>query len=126
MAHCIARRTGRQHWAKMKLTPGLNGPTGCALDPTDNRPYVSHRVGRTGVRPRLTGGGGLFLSTDSGATWRNIFDQSSMSMTVTVDPKNPKVLYNWAVESGAYRSTDAVRPGAKSRVQFQVGASRDS
>lgn len=93
-----------EHWIKMRLPEGVNGPTGLALDPAGNRRmYLSAwGVGRSdGIS-----GGGVFLSTDAGQSWRNIFDESQHVYDVTVNPKNPRVLYNCGFESGAYRSTD--------------------
>jgi photosystem II stability/assembly factor-like uncharacterized protein len=93
-----------EHWTKMKLPPGVNGPTGLALDPTDNRRMYLTTWG--GVQSGLITGGGVFLSTDAGETWRNIFSESQHIYDVTVDSRNPKLLYVSGFESGAYRSTD--------------------
>jgi photosystem II stability/assembly factor-like uncharacterized protein len=95
---------GGEHWRKMRLPEGTNGPTGIVLDPNDERRIyltawgVARRGGDTG--------GGVFLSTDGGASWRNIFDESQHVYDLTVDPKNPKVLYVCGFDSSVYRSTD--------------------
>ena len=96
---------GAGHWTRMKLPPGVNGPTGLALDPADNRRMYLAAWGA--VQSGSIAGGGVFLSTDAGETWRNIFNESQHVYDVTVDPRNPKLLYNSGFESGAYRSTDA-------------------
>jgi hypothetical protein len=51
-------------------------------------------------------GGGIFLSTDAGETWRRAFGDSQHVYDVTVDPKDSNVLYNAGFESGAWRSAD--------------------
>src|ERR1019366_5695550 len=80
------------HWTKMKLPKGVNGRSGLALDPTNNRRMYLTAWGA--VQSGTITGGGVFLSTDAGETWRNIFDESQHVYDVTVDPRNPKLLYN--------------------------------
>ncbi len=97
-------RDGADHWVKMKLPEGVNGPTGLALDPEENRRMYLSAWGV--ALPDGIAGGGVYLSTDAGETWRNVFHESQHVYDVTVDPKNPEVLYNAGFETGAYRSTD--------------------
>jgi photosystem II stability/assembly factor-like uncharacterized protein len=102
----LYRSTDRaEHWVKMRLPEGVNGPTGVSLDPSDDRRmYLS----AWGVQlPDGVRNGGVFLSTDAGETWRNIFNASQHVYDVTVDAHNPKVLYNCGFENGAYRSLDS-------------------
>ncbi len=95
---------GAEHWVKMKLPEGVNGPTGLTLDPTDNRRMYLSAWG-VSLADGIAGGG-VFLSTDGGESWRNIFRDSQHVYDVTVDPRNPKVIYNCGFETGAYRSLD--------------------
>jgi photosystem II stability/assembly factor-like uncharacterized protein len=108
---------GGEHWVKMKLPEGLNGPTGLTLDPQDNRRmYLSawgaqladagSAVVPAGCRVPGVCGGGVYLSTDSGESWRRIFDASQHVYDVTVDARNPNIVYNCGFETGAWRSTD--------------------
>ena len=102
-----------EHWIKMKLPTGVNGPTGLALDPGDNRRMYLTTWGA--VESGSISGGGVFLSTDAGETWRNIFSESQHVYDITVDARNPKLLYISGFESGAYRSTDSGATWSKIR-----------
>jgi photosystem II stability/assembly factor-like uncharacterized protein len=95
---------GASHWVKLKLPEGTNGPTGLAIDPVDQRRmYLSAWGAQLEDRDA---GGGVFVSGDGGETWKNIFDQSQHVYDVTIDARNPNVLYNCGFEVGAWRSTD--------------------
>jgi len=95
---------GGEHWVKMNLLAGTNGPTSLVLDPSaKGRMYLT----AWGVA-RLDGdtGGGVFLSTDSGQTWKSIFSKSQHVYDLTIDPRNPKVMYVCGFDAAAYRSSD--------------------
>jgi photosystem II stability/assembly factor-like uncharacterized protein len=94
---------GGEHWVKMKLPDGTNGPTSLVLDPSDQkRIYLT----AWGVA-RLSGdtGGGLFVSNDGGENWKQIFNESQHVYDVTIDPKI-NALYVCGFDSAAWRSTD--------------------
>jgi photosystem II stability/assembly factor-like uncharacterized protein len=57
-------------------------------------------------RSDVDAGGGVFLSTDAGGTWRPIFQDSQHVYDVTVDPRNAEVLYICGFDAAAYRSAD--------------------
>jgi photosystem II stability/assembly factor-like uncharacterized protein len=95
---------GAEHWEKMTLPEGTNGPNGLAVDPEDPRRLylaawgVLHVGGDTG--------GGVFLSTDAGASWRQVLAESPHVYDVTIDPRDPSLLYACGFDRGVYRSTD--------------------
>jgi photosystem II stability/assembly factor-like uncharacterized protein len=95
---------GAEHWTKMALPAGTNGPNGLTLDPRDNRRMYLAAWGQE--RSDVDTGGGVFLSTDAGGTWRPIFQNSQHVYDVTVDPKKPDVLYICGFDAAAYRSPD--------------------
>jgi photosystem II stability/assembly factor-like uncharacterized protein len=95
---------GAESWTKMKLPAGCNGPTGLTLDPADaTRMYLSAWGHPT---PEGDIGGGVYLSTNAGATWSHIVTGQQHVYDVTVDPKNPNVLYHCGFDAGAWRSAD--------------------
>jgi photosystem II stability/assembly factor-like uncharacterized protein len=95
---------GAEHWVKMKLPEGVNGPNGLTLDPSNNRRmYLS----AWGVQlPDGVRNGGVYLSTDGGIKWKNVFHDMQHVYDVTVDPRDPRLVYLCGFENGAYRSAD--------------------
>ena len=57
---------GAEHWTRMTLPAGTNGPNGLAVDPADPRRLYLAAWGV--ATPGGDTGGGIFLSTDAGAT----------------------------------------------------------
>ena len=98
-------RDGAEHWEKMGLPENVNGPIGLTLDPRDNSRMYLSAWGQG--RPGVDIGGGVFLTTDSGATWKPVFQQSQHVYDVTVDPKHPDVIYACGFDASAWRSDDA-------------------
>jgi len=96
---------GAETWTKVKLPGGCTGPNGLAVDPRDPKRLYLAAWGSAAMPHDL--GGGVFLSTDGGATWRNVFSQSQHVYDVTLDPKHPDTLYICGFDSAAYRSADA-------------------
>jgi len=97
-------RNAAETWQKVPLPEGVNGPNGLAIDPREpRRLYLA--AWRRDI-PEAVGGGGLWLSTDAGSTWRPIHAVDQHIYDVTVDAKNPNVLYACGFESSAWRSTD--------------------
>jgi len=95
---------GAEHWTRLTLPPGTNGPNALTVDPEDPRRLYLSAWGVT--HPDGDTGGGIFLSTDEGATWRNVLPQGQHTYDVTVDPRDPRVLYACGFDQAAFRSAD--------------------
>ncbi len=93
-----------EHWIKMSLPSGVDGPTKLTIDPRDSQRLYLTAWGHQGEN--VDSGGGVFLSTDAGETWEPIFHVSQHVFDLTVDPRNPDVLYITGFDEAAYRSVD--------------------
>ncbi|HZY74038.1 MAG TPA: hypothetical protein VFE22_13115, partial [Edaphobacter sp.] len=93
-----------EHWTRMNMPAGVSGPTTVAVDPRDsNRLYLT-AWGRVG--PIVDTGGGVYVSTNGGRSWKALFTDSQHVYDLTIDTKNPDVLYITGFDEAAYRSTD--------------------
>jgi photosystem II stability/assembly factor-like uncharacterized protein len=94
---------GAEHWTRVPLPAGTNGPTGLLIDPADpRRLYLS----AWGVyRADGDTGGGIFLSTDAGNTWRSILGHGQHVYDVSIDPRTG-ALYASGFDQAAWRSLD--------------------
>ncbi len=95
---------GAEQWTPLPLPTGTNGPNAITIDPRDpKRLYLS----AWGVaRPGGDTGGGIFLSSDAGQTWSQVLSTAQHVYDVTVDPRNPDLMYACGFDQGVYRSTD--------------------
>ncbi|MGP8271720.1 MAG: hypothetical protein ACLQLH_16775 [Terracidiphilus sp.] len=95
---------GAESWTPVNLPAGTNGPNGLAIDPQDpRRLYLAawgRAVGMEGA------GGGIFLSTDGGSTWKSALDRDQHVYDVTVEPSNANTLYASGFQSSAWISKD--------------------
>jgi photosystem II stability/assembly factor-like uncharacterized protein len=95
---------GAEHWTRAGLPEGTNGPHGLAVDPQNPQCLYLAAWGR---RPDTeTTGGGIFLSTDGGATWRHVLSKDQHIYDITIDSRDPKILYASGFEASAWRSAD--------------------
>jgi photosystem II stability/assembly factor-like uncharacterized protein len=95
---------GAEHWTELTLPPGVNGPNGLVIDPTDPTRLYLAAWARTASGEAKDGG--IFLSTDRGATWKRVLDKDQFVYDVTLDPRDPRILYACGFSSSAWRSTD--------------------
>jgi photosystem II stability/assembly factor-like uncharacterized protein len=95
---------GAEHWEKMALPEGTNGPNGLTLDPSDEKRMYLSAWGKMN-RGAADTGGGIFVSEDAGKTWKNAMKDDQHIYDVTADARNG-YLYACGFESAAYRSTD--------------------
>ena len=97
-------RDGAEHWEPVSLPEGVNGPNGLAIDSRNSdRIYLAAWTRASGVHGD---GGGIFVSNDAGKNWRQVLDRDRHVYDITVDSKNPNVLYAVGFESSAWRSAD--------------------
>jgi photosystem II stability/assembly factor-like uncharacterized protein len=95
---------GAESWSEVKLPQGTNGPNGLAIDPSDPKRMYLAAWGR--MVAGGAAGGGIFLTTDAGKTWKNILARNQYLYDVTIDPRDPKTLYTCGFQHSAWRSTD--------------------
>jgi photosystem II stability/assembly factor-like uncharacterized protein len=95
---------GAETWTPIQLPAGVNGPNGLAIDPqAPGRLYLAAWARAAGMHGE---GGGIYLSEDGGKNWRQVLERDRHVYDVTVDARDPKVLYATGFESSAWRSTD--------------------
>jgi photosystem II stability/assembly factor-like uncharacterized protein len=95
---------GAEHWTAMALPRGTNGPNALTVDPRDPRRLYLSAWGVAGRDD--DSGGGIFVSADAGATWRNVLARSQHVYDTTIDPRQPDTLYACGFDQAAWRSTD--------------------
>jgi photosystem II stability/assembly factor-like uncharacterized protein len=96
---------GAEHWTKMLLPDNCNGPTELNVDPRDPQRLYLTLWGR--YAPTGDMGGGIYLSTDGGASWKPILTCDQHVYSLTIDAKTPDRLFACGFEGSAYRSDDA-------------------
>jgi len=95
---------GAEHWTPLPLPAGTNGPNAITVDTRDpRRLYLSAWAVAT---PGGDTGGGIFISDDGGQAWRRAGAVAQHVYDVTIDPRNPDVMYACGFDQGAYRSVD--------------------
>lgn len=95
---------GAENWTRVPMPAGANAPNGLASDPrAAKRLYLATWARAIGMHGE---GGGIFVSDDGGNTWRHTLIQDQHVYDVTIDPRNPNVLYVAGFESSAWRSSD--------------------
>jgi photosystem II stability/assembly factor-like uncharacterized protein len=93
-----------EHWSRVRLPEGINGPNGLAVDPRDaDRVYLA-AWGRSTHEGAV--GGGIWMSINGGVNWRNVLDKDQHIYDVTVNPRDPRVLYAAGFEGNVWRSAD--------------------
>jgi photosystem II stability/assembly factor-like uncharacterized protein len=97
-------RDGAESWERIPLPEKVNGPNGLSVDPADPKRLYLAAWGRD--MKDVAVDGGIFISSDAGATWKKALDRDQHVYDVTVDPRNPRTLYACGFEDSAWRSRD--------------------
>jgi photosystem II stability/assembly factor-like uncharacterized protein len=97
-------RDKAEHWERLDLPEGVNGPTGLAIDPRDQQRLYLTAWGHEG--DNVDSGGGVYVSENGGKTWKTLYTKSQHVYDLTVDPNNPDTLYICGFDAAAFRSTD--------------------
>jgi photosystem II stability/assembly factor-like uncharacterized protein len=106
-------RDAGERWERMALPPGVNGPNAVTADPGDpRRLYLAAWPVAT---PGGDSGGGLLLSEDAGATWTRLRPDREHVYDLTLDPRDPSVLYFTGHNQAAWRSLDRGRTWSRLR-----------
>jgi photosystem II stability/assembly factor-like uncharacterized protein len=93
-----------EHWSPINMPEGSNAPNGLAVDPNaPDRLYLAAWARDKGERGE---GGGIYLSENAGKTWRRVLDRDRHVYDITIDPRDPNVLYASGFESSAWKSND--------------------
>jgi len=104
---------GAEHWSKMNLPAGVNGPNGILPDAHDPKHLYLAAWRRATDEPEA--GGGIFFSADGGETWTNVLARDQHIYDITEDPRVPGTFYACGFESSAWRSLDYGRTWSRIR-----------
>ena len=96
-----------EHWTRVALPQGTNGPTTLLVDPRQPTTLLLSAWGRPVPGPfEADVGGGIFRSIDDGKTWQHSLQTDQHINAVTADPRNGR-LYATGFNGSAYRSEDS-------------------
>jgi photosystem II stability/assembly factor-like uncharacterized protein len=95
---------GAESWQSVPVPEGVNGPNGLAIDPNDPERLYLAAWGKKGKDS--DSGGGVFVSMDAGAHWKQSGLPDEHVYDVTIDPRNAAILFACGFESSAWRSSD--------------------
>jgi hypothetical protein len=105
LAGALYRSTDKaEHWQRIDLPAGVNGPTGLEIDPRDPHRLYLTAWGQEGDSADKNGG--VYASDDGGKTWRTLFTKSQHVYDLTIDTHHPDTLYICGFDAAAFRSTD--------------------
>jgi hypothetical protein len=95
---------GAENWEQVHLPEGVNFPNDLCFDPQNLKRMYLAAWSKTKDEREIHGG--LYRTEDGGATWTNIYDESSRVFGVTLDKNNPATVIITTFESKVLRSDD--------------------
>jgi photosystem II stability/assembly factor-like uncharacterized protein len=95
---------GGEHWTRLPLPANVNGPNGLSIDPVDPQRLYLAAWSRP-VNDRAVGGG-IFVSTNGGTSWKPVLTRDQHIYDVTIDLRHPQTLYACGFSSSVWKSTD--------------------
>ena len=96
---------GAENWQAAALPAGVNFPNDLCFDPQN--PQRMYLAAWPTLKDETENHGGLYRTEDGGATWKNIYDESSHVYDVTVDKNNPATVILTNFEGKVLRSNDS-------------------
>jgi hypothetical protein len=121
LAGALYRSTDKaEHWQRMDMPTGVNGPTGLEVDPRDAQRLYLTAWGQEGDNADKNGG--VYASDDGGKTWRALFTESQHVYDLTIDTRHPDTLYICGFDAALSAPPIAARIGNASRATTSSGA----
>lgn len=97
-----------ESWSAVPLPEGVNGPMGLAVEPAgSNRLLLAAWPRFDKTAPSGIARGGLYLSTDRGASWKPVLQNMQHAFDVTFDARRPGRAYACGFGGWVWRSDDA-------------------
>ncbi|HXK60025.1 MAG TPA: hypothetical protein PLP42_09010 [Acidobacteriota bacterium] len=93
-----------QSWQPVPLPAGVNAPNDLVFDP--DRPSTMYLACWPQPVEGVERHGGVYMTEDGGATWRQIFREDAHVYGIALDPSNPARLFINTFNSAAWRSDD--------------------
>ncbi len=102
-------KDGAESWTKIDLPEGTNGPTDIMTDAEQTGRLILAAWGKAHAGSFTADtGGGIFVSDDEGATWKQALEKDQHIHDITYDNRT-KTYYACGFNSNAWKSTDNAR-----------------
>ena len=97
---------GAESWTKIKLPPGTNAPTSLVVNRQHPNKLILSAWARSNKKPfSQDTGGGIFLSENTGKTWKQVLAKEQHINDVSIDLRNGR-LYACGFNGSAYYSSN--------------------
>ena len=98
-------------WMRLPISDDLPSPSDLCLAPDD--PETAYAAAWPVSLPDRMVAGGVFKTTDAGVTWERLPFPGQYVYGITIDPREPGVVYATAWHHGVFRSEDGGRTWAR-------------